>query len=352
MATVSQDLGCGEVFVGIDVHLKSYSVCAFEEGRQLQKWTMPADAEGLARQLQKRFGGKMIHTSYEAGFSGFELHRNLSKAGIDNIVVHAASIAVNKRDRVKTDKRDAEKLAKHLAAGLLEGIRVPSPEEESRRQLTRMREQYLKARTRVMNQIRRRLVHFGHFTEYHGVLRRKAVEQWLEIAPETELSCCISAQLQHWEFLDKELRALEKRLKLQSEQCSYDKIYRSVPGLGLISARILANELGDLSQFKNEKALFCFVGLTPSEHSSGETVHRGHISRQGNPVVRRILVEAAWIAIRKDSSLKQYYSQLSIRSGKKKAAVAVARKLIGKIRAALKKGEEYREQVTTTSLAA
>ena len=94
-------------------------------------------------------------------------------------------------------------------------------------------------------------------------------------------------------------------------------------------------------QFKNERQLFSYTGLTPSEYSSGESIRRGHISRQGNSRVRAILVEIAWRAIKKDKALAKFFERLYPRTGKKRAIVAVARKLIGRIRAAFRQGQSY-----------
>ena len=96
-----------------------------------------------------------------------------------------------------------------------------------------------------------------------------------------------------------------------------------------------------MSQFRNERQLFSYTGLTPSEYSTGEAIRRGHITHQGNARVRGILIEIAWRAIEKDQALAQFFNQLFPRTGKKKAIVAVARKLIGRIRAAFQKGEKY-----------
>ena len=101
------------------------------------------------------------------------------------------------------------------------------------------------------------------------------------------------------------------------------------------------NELGDLTQFANERQLFSYTGLTPSEFSSGDTVRKGHITRQGNKRVRYILNQAAWRALKKDRDLKEFFERLHPRTGKKRAIVAVARKLIGRIRAAFKTGKPY-----------
>ena len=103
----------------------------------------------------------------------------------------------------------------------------------------------------------------------------------------------------------------------------------------------MSNELGSMSQFDNERQLFSYTGMTPSEHSSGENTRRGHITRQGNSRVRWLLCQAAWRAIREDLDLKQYFERLHPRTGKKRAIVAVARKLIGRIRAAFRQNKLY-----------
>lgn len=125
-------------------------------------------------------------------------------------------------------------------------------------------------------------------------------------------------------------------------------IYESVPGIALLYARALANELGDMRHFKNEKCLFSYTGLTPSEYSSGDHVRHGHISCQGRPVLRKIFIEAAWTAITKDPSLYDVYKQLSHR-GSKRAIVAVARRLAGRIRSCVLNGILYEIKETLDS---
>ena len=160
-------------------------------------------------------------------------------------------------------------------------------------------------------------------------------------APSLEFITIIQAYWKIWQTLDTEIKALEVTLKQQAQQDSLEVTYRSAPGIGPLSSHILANELGDMSQFVNERQLFSDTGLTPSEHSSGDAIRRGHITRQGNPRVRHGLWEAAWTAIRKDQDLSNFYERLYPRTGKKKAIVAVARKLIGRIRSAFLQGVLY-----------
>jgi transposase len=143
-----------EAFIGIDVHKKTYAVVARVEGEVVKKWTTAASPQALSLQLLKYFDGATIHTAYEAGFSGFVLHRELEKNGIQNLVINAAGIEVAVNDRVKTDKRDALKLATLLEAKRLKGIRIPSEAEEAHRLLSRTRQQLVEDRTGVKNKIR------------------------------------------------------------------------------------------------------------------------------------------------------------------------------------------------------
>ena len=190
-----------KIFIGIDVHLSSYAVCVVEEGRHRRKWTMTAEPEKLIEKLHKEYQSHEITTVYEAGFSGFVLHRALEAAGIRSIVVHAASVAVKTGDRVKTDRRDAQKLAEQLAAGMLTGVRIPTIEKELRRQLSRVRQQLMRDRVRVMGQIRKRLYHFGYLPGYEGILRRKEIKALLEKLSANELSVALQSKYRLWESI-------------------------------------------------------------------------------------------------------------------------------------------------------
>lgn len=337
-----------KVFIGIDVHKRTYSVVSAVEGMVVKRWQTTASPEALAHQLQSLYPQAELHTAYEAGFSGFVLHRVLEQAGIDSIVVNPASIEVSAHNRVKTDKRDAQKIALLLAAGRLEGIHIPTAEREHRRLLTRTREQLVAERTALKNKIRMRCHQLGLIApQDHRLMSHSLVKEILKQSPSAEFTVIIKAYWQIWKSLDTEIKSLESELRQQAQSDSCENIYRSAPGIGPLSARILANELGDMSQFKNERQLFSYTGLTPSEHSSGESIRRGHITRQGNSRVRCVLCEAAWRAIRKDASLRAFFERLYPRTGKKKAIVAVARKLIGRIRAAFRHHTLYQNALTS-----
>lgn len=332
------------VFVGIDVHKATYSLVAIVDGCvALKVGSMPADPLKLIEFLNKRFPKAAVKTAYEAGFSGFVLHRSLIKAGIENIVVHAASIEVAANDRVKTDKRDAQKIALQLSRGALRSIRIPTVEEELRRQITRTRAQLVKERTRLGIQIKSKLMQFGFIApDDDRTMKAGLLAEYCKLKLPAELGIAVSTLAAVWEELSEQIENLVIEIKRQAEKHPrHEAIYRSVPGFGPTISRTLANELGDMSQFGSVKQAYSFTGLTPSEHSSGPNERKGHITRQGAARLRGLLVEAAWVAKAKDPDLAAIYDRLKVTRGGKRAIVAVARNLIGRVRACLKSGKPY-----------
>jgi transposase len=325
-----------KVYAGIDVHKRSYSVTVICEREIVARDTMQASPEGLGGYLKKRFMGAQIFSAYEAGFSGFGLHRKLEGYGIHSRVVNAASVEIAANDRVKTDKRDSKKLAEQLSKGGLRGIYIPSKAEEMKRVLTRTREQIVRHRARVATQIKSKLHYFGLIgcgddnKPVSGAYIKRIEQQELP----AELKYCLQVLGEQWRFLTMKLKEIAVKIAEQAEgDEELEKVYRSVPGVGSVSSRVLANELGNLAlRFANERALFSFTGLTPGEHSSGEYVRKGHISRQGSARIRKYLTEIAWRTIRKDPALEEIFQRIAKTRGKKRAIVAIARKIIGRIR--------------------
>jgi transposase len=345
------------VFVGIDVHLKTYSVVATGDhiSRPIVFGSMPADPVALVKTLLNRFSGAKIKSAYEAGFSGFSLHRVLVANGIENIVVNPAAIPMRANERLKNDKRDATKISACLKSGDLLGIRVPSNEELLRRELSRTRVQLLEDRCRTGNRIKAKFRFHGiplplgkeddqNEAESRGMSLALIRDMKRMVLP-SDLKCALACLFSHYEFLSSQIRKLDEKIEEQAKKDEkLDALYQSVPGIGRINGRALANELGDMSQFPNERALFNFVGLIPSEHSTGQEKEprRGHITRTGPSRIRWILTEAAWTAKRRDPDLESAYEKIKSRRGAKRAIVAIARKLLGRIRSCLLKGCEYK----------
>lgn len=332
-----------KVYLGIDVHKRTYSVSCVVDGVVVKRAKMPANGEVLVGFARRSFPHGKFISAYEAGFSGFGLHRFLVSQGFENIVVNPASIEVAARDKVKTDRRDSAKVAIQLAAGRLKGIRVPPSDQELRRVVTRTRDQIVQNRTRLGHQIKSKLYQFGLIgADDTRIMSEQFLESYLKAELGGELRFALESLVRLWRTMNEELKIYRRKLYQQAkEDPKLEEVYRSIPGIGPIGARTLANELGDLRQFQNQRQLYSLTGLTPGEWSSGDNRRLGHISRQGAARLRWILTEAAWVAIRRDPALKQDYERISATAGGKRAIVAIARKLIGRVRACFRKAEPY-----------
>jgi transposase len=197
-----------------------------------------------------------------------------------------------------------------------------------------------------MVQIRMKFHQFGLLKpDERGVITVARVEQVLAEKASEELRISTQALLEVWKTLHGQVKMLDRKLAEQAKSDHLERVYRQIPGIGRLGSRILANELGDMSQFRNERALFSYTGLTPSEYTSDENKRLGHITREGNSRLRHTLVESAWAAIRKDPSLAEAYHRIALRAGGKRAIVAIARKLVGRARALFRTKEKYRCEV-------
>jgi transposase len=332
------------IFIGIDVHKKSYSISAIHNGTLIKKATIVADPDILLSFLYKNFNNAQLETAYEAGFSGFYLHRYLVGNGINNIVVHPASIEIASRERVKNDRRDSLKIATQLSAGRLKSVYIPNCAREDFRTISRLRNSFVKDRTKKGVQLKCVLHRLGKIPYSETTFTSK---KWIEKVLKMDFSPDQKFVIEHltneWLHLTTKIKEIEIKLIEQSKiDNSLEKIYLSIPGFGPTISRVLANELEDMKQFSNERQVFSYTGLTPREYSSGEHIRLGHISRQGKPVLRKMLIQAAWIAIKIDKELEEIYLRISRKAGKKRAIVAVARILIGRTRTCLKENRPYR----------
>jgi len=331
------------VFLGIDVHKSTYSVTAVCEGVVIKQDTFAADPEILVKYSKRAFQGAIIKSAYEAGFCGFVLHHFLLQHNIENIVVHPASIEVESRNLKKNDKRDSKKIAIQLSAGRLQCVFIPTQEAENRRFIARLREVFVKQRTRTSIQLKS-LLNVNGIIPFNKKIKisKKFLKELISIDFDLSLKFCLEKLAKTWLYFTSELTEIEKKLDYltPAEEVIYNS-YRKIIGFGPTIARILLHELGDTMQFSNEEKLFAFCGLTPSEHSSGEHKRLGHITRQGKPILRKVLVQAAWVAVRKDPYFSEYYKNLSLRRGACRAIIAVARKLIGRARCAIKNKDTF-----------
>ena len=287
------------VTVGLDVHARSIRLAAVRADELLEERTLPYDEEAVERLLRR---WPLVRCCYEAGPTGFGLQRFLVQRGIDCRVVAPGLVPQRPGDRVKTDPRDARKLARLLAGGLLEPIYVPSPELEAARDLVRAREDGRLDRMRDRQRLSKFCLRHGRLlpTSAWTVTRRKWLgEQRFAHAAE---QITFDSYLHAVDLVDARIEQLERAIRASAEQEPWRELVarlRCLRGIDTLSALGLVTEIGDFNRFTTAEQFMAFVGLVPSEHSSGERRRQGSITKVGNSHVRRLLVEAAWHARRR-----------------------------------------------------
>lgn len=353
---------------GLDVHTRQITVCILQ-GTDSEEFQVSGDGRGVKR-LIKRLKRLRAVACYEAGPTGFGLQRKLDDAGIPCFVIAPSLIPRKAGDRVKTDRRDARKLAQYLRTGILTEVRVPTPEEEAVRDLVRLRD----ARRSDVKRAKQRL---GKFLLRKDRRRPPKVTAWTVAHRNWLRGLKFDDPVAQFVF-DDYLGALvvaEERLKAvvaRVESVATTEPWaapvgwlRCLRGVDTITALTLVAELHGFERFHHPRQLMSFLGLTPGEYSTDSKRRQGGITKAGNSLVRRLLIEAAhharrrpvdsrdlkkrregqpeWaVAIARRAQHRMYrrYWQLEQRGkAKNKIVVAVARELVGFIWALLHQGK-------------
>ena len=270
------------------------------------------------------------------------------------MVVSAAHVPGEIGNRVKTDRRDGFKLARTLEAGLLRPIFVPEARQRADRELVRQRHRVQRDRCAAMVRIKSFFLTYDiEVPEEAGAHWSGDFEAWLrglKLADQS-LDRVLEELRGLYTDLDARVDGLTKELRQMARSSDYVpmvELLSTVPGIGWLTALTLVVEIVDFRRFPDGETLSSYAGLTPSEHSSGDQVRHGHITRQGNPVVRSVLVESSWILIGKDPEMRRFYERIKVRRGGKRAIVAVARKLCHRLLAITQSGQPYRVNFSHT----
>ncbi len=291
------------LFIGLDVHKESIEIAIAEDGiggevRHYGKvgGTLSAIDKAVRKLVSK---DKTLHFCYEAGPCGYELYRHLTSQGHICVVIAPSLIPKKPGDKVKTDKRDAIQLARLFRAGELTAVYVPRREDEAIRDLSRAREDVMIAQKAARQRLKSFLLR--HNIRYAGTANWSEKHlRWL--ADEVRLAHP-AQQIVFQEYVNTITEASARLSFIVKEIDVYVKQWRMYPvvhalmamrGVKMIVAVTVVAELGDITRFESPKQLMNYLGLTPSEYSSGERKRRGAITKTGNQHARRILVEAAW----------------------------------------------------------
>jgi len=344
----SNDFEGQKFYVGLDVHKKSWSVTVRSLQRQVTHFTQPPCAETLARTLKKRFPGGIFYSAYEAGFCGTVAHEQLCKHGITNIIVNPGDVpSTDKQKKTKTDVHDSRLIAENLEKNNLRAIHIFTHEQQQLRSLCRLRECKVKERVRANNRLKGFLVYYG-IQVPETISKKEFISQkvltWLQ---DLELSCSagnlalqeIIAELKHQR--QQEYR-VTKMLRQQVEATHGEEYKRllTVPGIGPVTAMAMLAETGGLSRFDDPDEYASYLGLMPWDESSGDTIKTKGIQPRCNKHLRPLLIEAAWVSVRKSTELHAYYSKHAAKNNKH-AIIKVAKKLAMIARGCVLKKEDY-----------
>jgi transposase len=340
------------IFVGIDVHQKSYQIAKLYNGITLGNHCMNASSSGLIEHLKSHYPGAAFKCVYEACSWGFNLYRDLTAAGIDCIVVNAVDVATSDKERKrKTDKVDAVKLAKAHAAGDLKAIHVPPVDLEKQRSLIRYRKMVVSDLGRTKNRLKcfLKLYNIAIPDKYVKNNWSNNFIDWIkqQAAKDSLLAATLLLMVEQIVLLRKLLLSVQAKLRTLQKQtfAAETKLLMSVPGIGATTAMLLVLEIGDVRRFKGFDSLNDFVGFCPDTCSSGESNRDTGITARRHKQLRTALVEAAWIAIKNDPALMDSYETLKKRMLGTRAIIRIARKLLRRIRAVMISAAPYQKGI-------
>ena len=341
------------LYVGIDVHLKDYQCAVVYDEICLGNHRMPASSEKLIRHLRSHYAGATFKCVYESSAWGFTLQRQLSAAGMECIVVNAADVATNDKERRrKTDPVDALKLARKHASHDLKAIHVPDEGTQKQRNLIRYRKAVVGDLTRSKNRLKSLLKYQGIDIpeKFDNAGWSRNFMKWVEEEAKKDalLQDVLLLMLEQIEVLRQLLLKVERKLREMMKSEKYNqqaKLLTSIPGVGPVVTALFLLEIGNVRRFHGFDKLNDFVGFCPDTDSSGDTERDTGITTRRHKQLRSNLIEAAWIAVRRDPALLDAYTALTKRMSGKKAIIRIARKLLRRIRAVLLTGIPYQRGV-------
>ena len=341
-------------YIGLDVHKETIAVAVARVGRAAPESrgeiaNKPKAVAKLVERLNRAFGGEVLLFCYEAGPCGYGVYRQLLALGHACQVVAPSLIPKKPGERIKTDRRDACKLAGSLRSGDLTAVWVPDEEQEAMRDLTRARDDLKAQERKARQQLNAYVLRHGHAwpsnktrwtqTHYNWLESLRFAHDWQQVVLQEYIDAVKAASQRVADITAQ----MERVLPQWSLAPVVDSLV-ALRGIDKLAAMVLLAELGDISRFDSPKQLMAYLGLVPSEHSSGGRRRQGTITKTGNSHARRMLVESAWsyrFAARQTMHLKRKAKQAS------EAAKAIAwraqKRLCGRYRTLLQAGKNTKQ---------
>lgn len=343
------------IFVGIDVHLKTWHVVAITESDYKVSFAQRSDARVLFDTLNRKFPDAHIKSAYEAGFCGFSVHYKLTEVGFENIVINPADVPTSNKEKVtKTDAVDADKIARALKQGQLTPIHIKEKDYMDDTNLIRLRSRFVKDLKRMKSRTKHLLYTQGveypeRFLKSGSHWSRNFIN-WLrnEVEFLSKEKLTLILLVDEVENLRRAVLRTTRELRRMATSPKYKENFElltSVPGVGAIVGMSLLTEIdNNLGRFSNERQFASFLGLIPTCHDSGEKKTNGAKTFRGNHQIGPLIVEASWVAIRNDRELANCYINYCQKMKSQAAIIKIARKLACKIFAVLKTKKKYVHQ--------
>jgi transposase len=347
-------------YIGLDVHKETIVVAVARAGRDTPESreeiaNKPKAIAKLVERLDREFDGEVLLFCYEAGPCGYGLYRQLLELGHDCQVVAPSLIPKKPGDRIKTDRRDACKLARTLRNGDLTAVWVPDEEQEAMRDLTRARDDLKAQERKARQQLNAYVLRHGHVwpsnktrwtqTHYNWLESLKFPHDWQQVVLQEYIDAAKAASQRVADITAQ----MERVLPQWSLAPVVDSLV-ALRGIDKLAAMVLLAELGDISRFDSPRQLMAFLGLVPSEHTSGGRRRQGAITKTGNSHARRMLVESAWsyrFPARQTAHLKRKAKNASDEA--KAIAWRAQKRLCGRYRTLLQAGKNTKQ--TTVAIA-
>jgi transposase len=345
-------------FIGLDVHAETIAVAVAEIGGEVRSLgVIPNRLESVRKLVHKLGPVQHLRTCYEAGPTGYVLYWQLTQLGVACEVIAPSLVPTKAGDRVKTDRRDAEKLARCHRAGELTAVWVPDAAHEALRDLVRAREAAKKDQLKARHRL-------GKFLLRHGQQRPEGVKAWTKKHrewikshvrfAEAALEATLSDYVEEVDHVGARIVKLEKAIDEAIGQAPPEiraviEALQALRGVAQTTAASLVSELGSLSRFPNPRQLMGYSGLVASEHSSGNRVQRGGITKTGNGHLRRVIMEAAWAYQHRPNvigNLQRRQKNLALSEEAKKIAWKAQQRLHKRYRALDARGKNKNQIVT------
>lgn len=346
------------LFVGMDVHAETIAIAVAEQDGEVRSHgVIPNRVESIRKLMCKLGPAKRLRVCYEAGPTGYALYWQLAALGVACEVIAPSLIPRKPGERIKTDRRDAVKLARCYRAGELTAVWVPDADHEALRDLVRAREAAKKDQLRARHRLSKFLLRHAQRPPSGVRAWTKKYLEWVHAKVRFEqpaLEVTLADSLHEVEHAVERIVRLEKAIDEAVGQApaamrAVIEALQALRGVAQTTAATLVSELGSLSRFPSPKQLMSYAGLTPSEHSSGNRIQRGPITKAGNAHLRRVLVEAAWAyQHRPDVSgfLLRRQKKLALSDEVKRIAWKAQLRLSGRYKKLTARGKNKNETVT------